>query len=69
MKHTQAAKRAATDAHTGRLTEAQMYMVKYRSVQTRVQTHKHDAFSQAITQVGDDPHKYREEREPENAEM
>lgn len=44
-------------------------MLKYKSLQARVHTHKHDAFSHTITQVGDYLHKYREESEPEIADM
>lgn len=68
MKHTH------TGSHTHSDGRAQMHivMLKYNSAKTHVHTHKHsqrDAFSHTITQVGDYLHKYREQREPETAEM
>lgn len=69
---------SAWNTHTGSHTHAdwrvQMHivMLKNKSAKTHVHTHKHskhDAFSHIVTQVGDYLHKYREQREPEIAEM
>lgn len=70
MKHTQAATRTPNDAHTHAQAGWRRHKCTLWCSSTKVCKHsKCDAFSHTITQVGDSLHKYREEREPEIAEM
>lgn len=80
MKHTQAATRTPSDAHahtrirrladggTNAHRDAQVCKHVRMHANTQTATHSH-TITHTITQVGDYLHKYREEREPEIAEM